>query len=83
MLNKILQSQPYNYVHFIALMEAEGKFVRYIMNGDWVMRRPGTFAAGGTTFMYNNDKDAEVLIGAGPTTLDLHIMVRTCRCSYQ
>ena len=57
-------------------MEAEGKFVKYVLNGNWVMRRPGSFTAAGTLLKYrNNNDDAEVLEGKGPTTMDLHIMV--------
>jgi len=57
-------------------MEAEGKYVRYVMNGDREMSTTGPFTAGGTTFKYNIYGDSEILEGAGPTTMDLHIMVR-------
>ena len=56
-------------------MEAEGPYVKYVINGNWVISWPGDIMAAGTVVKYTRNDDVETLEVRGPTTKDLHIMV--------
>ena len=57
------------------MMEAEGKYVKYVMNGNWMMGEPGSFEAAGTTITYDRKNHAETLKTEVATTKDIYIMV--------
>jgi hypothetical protein len=61
--------------NYLALMEATGSFIRYIINGNWVISWPGEFIAAGTVIKYERTEDYESFTAAGPTTTDLHVMM--------
>uniref|UniRef100_A0A8C9DIH4 ADAMTS like 5 n=1 Tax=Prolemur simus TaxID=1328070 RepID=A0A8C9DIH4_PROSS len=49
---------------------------RYVLNGDWVVSRPGTYEAMGTRVVYTRDASLEeTLRAAGPTSHDLLLQV--------
>ncbi|XP_045399117.1 ADAMTS-like protein 5 isoform X1 [Lemur catta] len=57
----------------LALMGSDG---RYVLNGDWVVSRPGTYEAMGTRVVYTRDASPEeTLRAAGPTSHDLLLQV--------
>ena len=59
----------------LALMEATGSYIRYIINGNWVISWPGEFIAAGTVIKYERTEHYESFSAVGPTTTDLHVMV--------
>nr|XP_039257227.1 ADAMTS-like protein 5 isoform X2 [Styela clava] len=61
--------------NFLALMEADDHFERYIINGNWVVSWPGDFQAAGTTVQYGRIGENETFTITGPTTKDLYIMI--------
>ena len=56
-------------------MEATGSYIRYIINGNWVISWPGDFIAAGTVIKYERSEQYESFTAIGPTTTDLHVMV--------
>jgi len=61
--------------NYLALMEANGEFVNYVINGNWVISYPGDILAAGTMVRYERDGENESFFALGPTNTDLYIMM--------
>jgi len=64
-----------NSGNFLALMEANGEFVNYVINGNWVINWPGDISAAGTMVRYERNENFESFFAFGPTKTDLYIMM--------
>ena len=59
--------------NYLALRSSSGK---WYLNGDWYIQQSGEYTAGGTTVFYKRRHNKETFEALGPTTDELHIMVR-------
>ena len=59
--------------NYLALRSSSGK---WYLNGDWYIQQSGEYRAGGTTIYYKRRHNKETFEALGPTTDELHIMVR-------
>ncbi len=57
-------------------MEANGQYINYVINGNWVLNYPGEIPAAGTMVRYEKRNDVESFFVHGPTKTDLYVMVR-------
>nr|CAB3220005.1 ADAMTS-like protein 5 [Phallusia mammillata] len=63
--------------NYLALVEAEGPYLNYVLNDKYLISWSVDLTAAGTEFRYERAKDdiEETLVAEGPTTTDLYIMV--------
>jgi len=61
--------------NLLALMEARGEYVNYVINGNWLINYPGEIPAAGTLVRYDRKENNETFVIRGRTETDLYIMM--------
>lgn len=59
--------------NYLALRSSSGK---WYLNGDWYIQQSGEYSAAGTTVSYKRRHNKEIFEALGPTTDEIHIMVK-------